>query len=155
MWLGNQKNAHSVIFDSHIAFLLKCCILSNNSIVFEGYQDQRRVGSKDDSHNVVILTKPMGQGWCTIITTEFFIGRLSSCIYNRIRVGAKSAKGCNKRNPQKNIWSTWCSINHSSPFLVDVCNFFYKRHLSTPYALCLLQLIYINEFSRQMEGSNF
>ena len=26
-------------------------------------------------------------------------------------------------NPQKNIWSTWPSVNDSSSFLVDVCNF--------------------------------
>ena len=38
--VGELENSHSVIFDNHIASLLKCCILSNNSIVFEGYHDQ-------------------------------------------------------------------------------------------------------------------
>ena len=118
-----SETTHSIIFDSHIASLLKCYILSNNSIVFEGCHDQWRVGSKDDSQKTIILTKPIGWGWCTIITIEFFIGRLSSCIYDRIRVGAKSTKRCNRKEPAKEYWSTWCHVNHFSSFLVDVYNF--------------------------------
>ena len=38
--VGESENVHSVIFDSHIASLLKCYILSNNSIIFEGCHDQ-------------------------------------------------------------------------------------------------------------------
>ena len=38
--VGESENAHSIIFDSHIASLLKWYILSNNSIVFEGCHDQ-------------------------------------------------------------------------------------------------------------------
>ena len=38
--VGESENAHSIKFDRHIASLLKCCILSNNSIVFEACHDQ-------------------------------------------------------------------------------------------------------------------
>ena len=108
--VGESETTHFVIFDSHIASMLKCCILSNNSIIFEGCHDQWRVGSKDDSHKTIILTKPTGRGWCTIITTKFVIGRLSSCIYDKIRVGAKSTKGCNRKEPTEEylVYMVFC-----------------------------------------------
>ena len=107
---GESETTLFVIFDSHIASLLKCCILSNNSIVFEGCHDQWRVGSKDDFHNTLILTKPTGRGWSAIIRTDFVIGGLSSCIHDIIRVGAKSAKRCNKKEPAREylIYMIFC-----------------------------------------------
>ena len=88
--IGEAEITYFVIFDSHIASMLECCILSDNPIILGSCHDQWRVGSKDDSHNTIILTKPTGQGWCAIIRIDFVIGGLSSCMYNRIKVGAKS-----------------------------------------------------------------
>ena len=75
-----SETPHFVIFDSHIASLFKFYVLSDNPIVLGNYHDQLRVGSKDDSHNAVILTKPIGRGWCAIIRIDFVIDGLSSCI---------------------------------------------------------------------------
>ena len=104
------ETAHSVIFDSHIASLLKCCILSNNSIIFEGYHDQWRVGSKGDSHSAFILTKPMGRRWSAIIRTDSDFGGLSSCTYDKIRVGAESTKICNIKEPSEEylVYMAFC-----------------------------------------------
>ena len=68
------------------------------------------MGSKDDSHNAVILKKPMGQDWNAIIRTDLVIGGLSSCIYDKIRVGAKSAQRCNRKEPAEEylVYMAFC-----------------------------------------------
>ena len=66
--------------------------------------------SKGGSHSTVILTKPTAQGWSAIIRTDFVISGLSSCTYDRIRVGAESTKRCNRKEPSEEylVYMAFC-----------------------------------------------
>ena len=71
-----------------------------------------------------MMVNPTSSGQFAIIRIDFVIGGLGTCIYNRIRVGAKSAqRDVIERDPQFFFDLHVFLLFVVSSFLISVCNY--------------------------------